>query len=563
MRLQSLKLTIDKHVVRTIQFKDGLNLITNKKGVGRTGNSIGKSTLSRVVDYLFLGGIDSIYIDDEFKRPNEKIEHLFRTSDVEAELIIRAYDGVDRSISRNLCIEPARREFKVDGKAVDQDKYESSLHEILFRVVTSRPSVRSLVPKFVRNDSHRMLNTAKFLDLRSSGKDYAEVFLYLFGFDDTKLLTEKREATNAVSKRKKHNASINALVKEQKPRSDISKYASRIVGIEKELLSFKFSNRFQDPLGLLGELQVKEEQFTQEILGINRKINNINKTIELLSNNGGNYLAAQLREIYSYAKVSVDSVVDDFESVLAFHDGLVAKKKQFISVDLPELEDRRVGIEGRIEGINRERQDVFSDMKSAESVSNITSKIKDLGDLKVELGKLEGLLDQQKKTSDSLRKAQDDLDEILQRVSKALSNVYIFEGKFNGHFSAITRKTHAEDYLFELNFDEASGVCDPKVINTASNPEGGRKKAEVIAFDFSYIQAVIDTGINRPLFVFHDGIEDIDQKQIDEIFSISNAMGGQQIVSILSDKLTDGMYQKYLPDMVLMLADDDMFFRVT
>lgn len=86
MKLDSLEIRINNEVKRFVKFESGLNLITNKPNSGRTGNSVGKSTLSRVVDFLMLGSIDNIYIDEEFKRPNLEIEALFKNSFVTASL---------------------------------------------------------------------------------------------------------------------------------------------------------------------------------------------------------------------------------------------------------------------------------------------------------------------------------------------------------------------------------------------------------------------------------------------------------------------------------------------
>lgn len=158
MHLINLKITINQHVIRDIPFKAGLNIITNKKGVGRSGNSIGKSTLARVVDYLFMGPIDSIYIDEEFNKPNEKIELLLSKEHVVATLGVSAYDGSYHEISRGLSIRKAEAEFYKDGLRINENEYERHIQKLIFDVATARPSVRALSPKFIRSNSHKMLN---------------------------------------------------------------------------------------------------------------------------------------------------------------------------------------------------------------------------------------------------------------------------------------------------------------------------------------------------------------------------------------------------------------------
>ena len=178
------------------------------------------------------------------------------------------------------------------------------------------------------------------------------------------------------------------------------------------------------------------------------------------------------------------------------------------------------------------------------------------------MGKLEGLIEQQTQSNKELNLAQDELSNILEKIGRELDTVRIFDGTFNKYLQIITQQTHAEPYSLTFIFNEDSGTCDIDITSSTSNPEGGKKKAEVIAFDFAYISAVAELNIFRPRFVFHDSIEDIDQKQIQTIFSIAKTLPGQQVISMLSDKFTDEIYEKYLSDIVLLLSEDDMFFGV-
>lgn len=562
MKLTKLTISRDGVSIREVSFKNGLNLVLNRRGAGRSGNSVGKSTLSRVVDHIFLGSINPIYIDEEFKKANEKIEHLLTHSRVEAELEFIGLDDRIHLATRNLTVSAGDRYYRIDGQVVTELVYEEAIQRLCFDVTTKRPSVRFLAPKFIRNDNHKMLNTTKFLDPHVGSKDYSEVFLYLFGFQNTELLTEKREASNLVSKRKKYSTALNAIVKEQKPAAEVGNYQALAKKLEQDLLRFDYSPEYVDPVAYLSELQLKENETTEIALDVERRFANINRTMELLNEQGGNYLVNEVRAIYEFAGVSVDSAIKDFEEVLSFHDKLVARKLQFITSDLPELKSTQANLRLELEEIQQKKLHVFADIRSTESIKRITENIKELGELKVKLGKLEGLLEQQQTASNDLIKANDALRAIAIRISLEMNAVNDFVEVFNKHFKRITQLTHAEQYEFRLNFDDESAICQIEIKSKVSNPEGGKKKAEVMAFDMAYIFAVAELKQLRPMFVFHDSIEDIDQKQIEAIFSIARKLPGQQIVSMLSDKLSESMYDKYLVDTILLLSEDDMFFGI-
>ena len=563
MKLDSLEIQINSEVKRFVKFESGLNLITNKPNSGRTGNSVGKSTLSRVVDFLMLGSIDSIYIDEEFKKPNIEIETLFKNNNVTASLSFHDHSNKTNQISRNLCVgENLESKFWINGEIVEANRYESFLQDKIFNISTRRPSARVVVPKFIRNNSHRMLSTTKFLDKRQGPKDYSELFLYLFGFDNTSLLTEKRDATNLVNRRKRNSTSINALVKEQKPKSEIKRYKADAKELENNLLTFEYSSEYSNPIERLSELQEKEDRYTEELLSLQRKVDNINHTIELLTKDKNGYLINELKAIYSFSGVAIDGALRELEDVILFHRNLVEKKKHFLTIDIPKLNEESEGLHAELSSIRKNKLQVFSDMRSKESLDNVTKNLKQLGELKVELGKLEGLIDQQSKAKLDQTEAENQLQEILEAISKEIDNVYLFEKKFNAHLRSLTKSLHDEEYSIDLDFNKDSGVCSIEMNNSATNPEGGKKKAEVIAFDFAYIHAINELKLNRPNFIFHDSIEDIDKKQIEEIFKEASKLPGQQILSMLSDKISEETYKKVSKNIILSLDEDKKFFCV-
>ncbi|EPF2550319.1 hypothetical protein ACSL9F_003509 [Vibrio cholerae] len=563
MKLDSLEIRINNEVKRFVKFESGLNLITNKPNSGRTGNSVGKSTLSRVVDFLMLGSIDNIYIDEEFKRPNLEIEALFKNSFVTASLSFFDYSKEINKISRNLCIdEKSESKFWINGEVVEENVYELFIQDKIFNISTRRPSVRAVAPKFIRNDSHRMLSTTKFLDKRQGLKDYSELFLYLFGFNNTSLLTDKRDATNLVNRRKRNSTSINALVKEQNPKADIKKYKADAKELENSLLTFEYSSEYSNPIERLSELQVKEDRYTEELLSIHRKVDNINHTVELLSKDKEGYLINELKAIYSFSGIAIDGALRELEDVILFHRNLVEKKKHFLTIDLPKLNEESEGLQAELSSIKKDKLQVFSDLRSKESLDNVTKNLKRLGELKVELGKLEGLMEQQSKAKSDQTEAEGQLQKILEAISKEIDNVYEFEKKFNTHLRSLTKSLHDEEYSIDIDFNKDTGTCSIKLNNSATNPEGGKKKAEVIAFDFAYIHAINELKLNRPKFIFHDSIEDIDKKQIEDIFKEANKLPGQQILSMLSDKISEETYKNISKNIILSLDEDEKFFCV-
>lgn len=224
---------------------------------------------------------------------------------------------------------------------------------------------------------------------------------------------------------------------------------------------------------------------------------------------------------------------------------------------------RKNTLEYEISSLAEAKLEVFSDMRSEESISRITQKLKELGDLKIELGRVEGLLEQQRRTAADLLLAQEIYTGLLLSISRNLDLVHRFHRVFNRYFAYVSKAIHGEIYSFDFGFDEETGICSLDVVSGSSNPEGGKKKAEVIAFDLAYILTVNRLCLVRPKFVFHDSIEDIDTRQIQLIFKVARRLPGQQIVSMLVDKFDPLEYAKYSGAQILELSEFDKFFRVS
>lgn len=384
MRLVNVIIEVNGQQSRCITFHTGLNLVTNRPGSGRTGNSVGKSTLSRVVDFLFLGDLGSVYIDEEFKRPNEQIESFFRTNFVTASLNFLDANDQPHQIAREMATS-GNGDFFTDGEKTDSESYDRFIQVHCFGINSRRPSVRSLIPKFVRNDSHRMLNTTKFLDKRAGGKDYSELFLYLFGFQNSELLTKKRDVSNLLGRRKRNSTSINSMVKEQSPASEIKKYTAAANELERDLLKFEYSPEYSDPISRLTELQKQEDKLTNALLSTERKIENIQTTVDILATDPDGYLVKDLKSVYDFAGVSVDNALRDLEEVILFHQNLIERKRQFLLVDLPVLMRDRERFITELDHTKESKLKVFSDMRSTESLNSITNNLKQLGQLKIEI----------------------------------------------------------------------------------------------------------------------------------------------------------------------------------
>lgn len=94
--------------IRNVNFKKGVNLIVDKSTLtdSETGNSVGKTTALRSLDFCFGCKQDLFYTDPEFKKNNEIIRKFLIDNEVEFTLTLLSGNNYPLVIYRKALPEP-------------------------------------------------------------------------------------------------------------------------------------------------------------------------------------------------------------------------------------------------------------------------------------------------------------------------------------------------------------------------------------------------------------------------------------------------------------------------
>ena len=98
------------------------------------------------------------------------------------------------------------------------------------------------------------------------------------------------------------------------------------------------------------------------------------------------------------------------------------------------------------------------------------------------------------------------------------------------------------------------------VTNLEGNPSTGKKKGQIAAFDFAYIQFADKLDIGCLHFIMHDQLETIHDNQLNTIVEVANGINSQYIVPILRDKIPSNIDISEFE--VLSLSQDDKLFKI-
>ena len=136
MLLNNLKVISNGTLVREIPFKPGLNLIVDNETLSGTesGNSVGKTTLLRIVDYCLGSDGKDIYTDPEFKSEyNLEVYNFVQNNQVIAILELKTKNEKLLVLERNLIVD-GEKYYKINGEDVGSiTKYRDTLAELVFK----------------------------------------------------------------------------------------------------------------------------------------------------------------------------------------------------------------------------------------------------------------------------------------------------------------------------------------------------------------------------------------------------------------------------------------------
>ncbi|HCL4065656.1 TPA: DUF2326 domain-containing protein, partial [Pseudomonas aeruginosa] len=565
MRLNKVLVVKNGDVLREVFFNDGLNLIINKSsGVERTGNSVGKSTLSRVLDYLFLSDGEDIYTEPEFGRLIPEVHSFIESNQITVFLDFIGLDNNNHVIGRELTVRQASSFFIVNSETVSRREYMDFVAQKVFGLVTEKPSLRTVVHKFIRNTHEKMQKTTRFLHVNTKPDVYDQLYLFLFGFGALGLLRDKAILNNKIKTKRKHLAAYRDPYKESALEKMLAPLKDEERIIQEKIDNFDFSDSQEDSVQELVQIQRLISELTIEYSTYLSRVDYLRRSIESLKENAAKVDGRELSSIYKDAGVSISSELKrSYEDLVAFHNRLISNKINLISRDIIRYEDAVSELKGKIEDMHLAESRVFKGIKEPEILKSIGQVYNELSDVKERMAAIGALLEKIQDAKEIIASLEGSKAAIVSEISRSADEFNNNVAIFNKEFSSLSKLFYGERYLFDLEFDVEEEKCVFDIASVSPNSTGGKKKGELSAFDLAYIKFVREVGLRRPTFVIHDSIEDVDVNQVYDIFTAANGIPGQYIVAVLSDKISDSRFEGLKDGSVILeLSEADKFFKI-
>ncbi|WP_027854178.1 DUF2326 domain-containing protein [Marinobacterium litorale] len=565
MRLVRLSVYKNGELIRLVPFKKGLNLILNSASIsGGTGNSVGKSTPSRLLDYLFLSSGEDIYTEAEFGKPIPVVFSLINDNTICVELEFEGFDQKSHKIARTLTTDPKTSIYYIDSRICEKSDYIDLVAKQIFGQTDDKPSIRNISHKFIRNTNDKMQNTTRFLHGNTKPDIYDQMYLFLFGFSGLDLLKEKASLNNRIRTKKKHLAAYRNPYRESALQRMIAPLKVEEDEIQKKINEFDFSGSQDSSVKELVGIQNQISDLTISYSKIKTRLNYLNKSVVKVRESATSVDGKELATIYAEAGVAIsDGLKRSFEDLVVFHNKVISNKLNLLENDMSRYQEEEERLRSEIDSLHRIESGIFKHIKQPDTLKSIGILYNDLTKIKEKIAGISALLDKIEDANAEIQSLEDSKLKVVQEISKNTEDLDSNVEIFNEYFGELSKYFYGDRYIFDLEFDLDTEKCRFDIANISPNPTGGKKKGELSAFDLAYIKFVTSTHIKRPSFVVHDSIEDVDVNQVFDIFKQADSLNGQYVVALLSDKLADSRFDIFKKEStILELSENDKFFRI-
>ncbi|GFR38220.1 hypothetical protein PRECH8_15160 [Insulibacter thermoxylanivorax] len=550
-------------VIRDIRFNaKGLSLILDNTSNRSqdTGNNVGKTTALKIID-LCLGGksVRSLYYDPDTRSENTDIKKLLNDYKIEAELVLRRESKKVRII-RQLY---NRGKRIINGKEYPQEEFWEKLKEIIFDLKEPYPTLRQLIPKFVRLNDSTDESIITFLP-NTSADTYDTIYLFLLNILSNDLLSEK----DILSNRLKECENKQKLLEKDENISSLDSLKQKYQLVEKELAELiekrkhlNYIDTYKEELEKRRTLASKLNLLEEKLQLLEFEISYFNKSISKLENEKSNIDLRQLQHLYSEAKAYVNDIDKTFDALVNFHNTMIQNRIDFIKTQLETKTQEFDTLLSQRDQVLEEKKRLTIEVLDEgllEELNVLNTKIEKLnvekGEINQSIKIMEGVNNEIKELSEKVKKISEQMepDNITKKVTK-----------FNEYFSAYCEKLYGEKYWFVYDRDWKKKKKFPVMLDWFKGRVGtGMKKGVIVAFDLAYMKFAHEIGIKVPQFVIHDKLENTHINQLKSIFELCNEIEGQYIIPILRERVGKVDQNILESAKVLELSSDNKFFRL-
>lgn len=524
-------------IILEVPFQLGMNFIVDAGMNQEKGNSVGKTTILRLID-IALGAKDRkyIYYNDETKKTNSDLKSYIEENKVRVELLVVDSFQEDKSTTKYLLavdLFPKGKRF-INGHEQNQNDYWQQLNIIFFSNTANNPSFRQLIHMFVRIDQRS--DNDKFLKFLTRTNDaiYENIYSYLFDLKDQEISNKVLELKQGVyekTKELKNYMKLNDFESIDIINRKVTLLESRIEKLNKEMEVLVDSKKFQENEEKISEIKVQYAQYKDNIDELIFKRERIKDILDEAKSEKGNMIDSDvLKTLYAETNEIMGGLNKEFKDLLKFNMELIQNKLSYFNMQLEKTNEKIKSNEIKKNQLFEKHRNVIM-LIEENKIDEYTLLKNNLSEYIEELGKDKNIRDTYNSINEKLGTLSQDLESVENETDIKEDSISIF----NEYFSKYSEETNGESFmLYKTKKGFPFGIDHVK-----KGLSTGTRKSIIVAFDLAYQQLASRLNKNVPNFIVHDVIETIDQVALSAIVNIVNNMDTQYIVAVLKEKIKD------------------------
>jgi uncharacterized protein YydD (DUF2326 family) len=567
MFLKELAITSESKVIRELYFHKGINLIVDESNRGITGNSVGKTTVLKLIDFCLGGNPKHIYQDSENKKQDYKLVKDFLVGNKVLITLVLTEDLDDENaedivIQRNFL---ARKDIirRINDEDYTETEFELKLLSLLFpNQNMTKPTFRQIISHNIRWRDESINNTLKTLDGYTTDAEYETLYLYLLGCEFLKGNTKQE----ILAKLKQEEIYKSRLEKNQTKTAYEATLG--LINNDIEALNLRKSNlnineNFEADLQNLNQLKYQINKASQEISRLNIRRELIQETEEELKTTASNIDIQQLRLIYQQASSQIDNLQKTFEDLVEYHNQMIIQKIDFIKKELPIIEQQIEHKDNLLKRLLEDEKKLANIIAKSDSFEELEAVIIQLNEKFQKKGEYENIIQLLEEVDNNLKEYNGQLKEIDDELFSDSFEQTVKDQlrKFNKYFASISQELYGEQYALKYDIiinKKGQRLYKFNAFNT--NLSSGKKQGEISCFDIAYILFADEERLPTLHFLLNDKKELMHDNQLVKIADFVNRNNIQFVASILKDKLPEELNKEEY--FVVKLSDTDKLFRI-
>lgn len=565
-------------VIQHVNFKMGANIImgdTVDNDDTTNTNSIGKTTLIRSLDFCLGGKWESMVIDKEIKKNrNNTVFNFFKetTPNFELMLVKNLEDETSYSlkISRVIFIGYTKNNREkisisnfINDEKVSDDIFMGKIKEYLFGLKLEKPTLRQLIPKFIRASDYQVSNIVKYLHPSTPHSTYELIHFFLFDFNHMDLVHQRIAIEDELTKVTERVKSLKHLVSTGTQEA-LDLKISELADLKNKHDRYEISNQYEREDDALNLIKERIEKIKSEITVISLDIQIWQERLKEIEENIDLINSESIAYMYKEAKLYNIELQEKFEKTVEFHQAMISNEADFICNTISKNSNKIDELKELYAVQTVDYNRLLKKLGESGSLAEYTQMGNQINELTREIAQNEAILNSYQSTLVEQSNLKTQFNAHTNKLHETLSDFRRKLTIFNRYFSEFSKDLAKDGYLLAIDEDKNKHfTLQPSPVDGDSHVGDGNKQGVVIAFDLAYMAYATDPAVNltRPCFFTQDKVEIINGNKLAQLIDLADGLKCQFIFPVIKDK------QGSIPNfeegnIILSLTQESKFFDI-